>query len=343
MELPDCAFYVFGMGDRRKLLYREGRLTDALSGEPVRQWTVRAETIRAPEYRVELDTSDGALALVEDEAGVWIETGSGREPLVESPLSLPRFDDRPHGDLLRVLHQEVLVGIVNGLPVPNLLAYAKPWYRDAAAMAMVLERTGNLRLIEDWVAGLREPYDRNAHGNEECDNLGQALYLISLVSDPAHALVQTLLAETERWREGDHIAGVTDYGSHPVFQTKWLKFGLRALGLDDPWAIPEVYDGYSALCWWGFKDSYVEGPGQDEHNKQMYPYLAWAEGHFHGWQFDLPPADWRWPLTWEAEASDADYEAMRAVCGEYFERRIAAPHAWHAAEMFLYVDDGLGL
>jgi len=44
-----------------------------------------------------------------------------------------------------------------------------------------------------------------------------------------------------------------------------------------------------------------------------------------------------YPLSWEASASQADYEGMRAVSAEYVARRICAPHTWHAAEMFLYL------
>lgn len=36
MRLPRCPFYLFGMGVRRKLLYRRGELLDALTGEVLR-------------------------------------------------------------------------------------------------------------------------------------------------------------------------------------------------------------------------------------------------------------------------------------------------------------------
>jgi len=32
-----------------------------------------------------------------------------------------------------------------------------------------------------------------------------------------------------------------------------------------------------------------------------------------------------------------DYGGMAIVSGTYVERRIAAPHTWHASEMFLYL------
>ena len=37
-ELPDVRFFLFGMGSRRKLVYREGRLTDGFTGEELCRW-----------------------------------------------------------------------------------------------------------------------------------------------------------------------------------------------------------------------------------------------------------------------------------------------------------------
>ncbi len=43
------------------------------------------------------------------------------------------------------------------------------------------------------------------------------------------------------------------------------------------------------------------------------------------------------PLTWEAQASQAEYEGMNLISLQYAERQICAPHTWHAAEAFLYL------
>jgi hypothetical protein len=338
MDLPECRFFLFGMGGRRKLLYQGGALTDAFSGECLGQWDALRERIVPPEYKVEIETAGGReVRICEDAEGVWLQQGRRREPVSRSPVALPDFAGHRHQPLLRVLHQEILINIVPAGPVPNLLAYPRPWYRDAAMMCMALERTGNLHLVSDWIAGLREPFDRNNAGNCEPDNLGQALYMISLVSDAGHPLVETVQQAAEQFRQDRHVVGITDGAEHPVYQTKWLKFGLRSLGLDDPYEIPSVFDSYSALFWWDFKDAHVPGPRFDERARTLYPYLAWAEHHFHG---DVPaglPDASRYPLTWEAHSSEADFPAMSVVSGEYVQRRIAAPHAWHAAEMFLYL------
>jgi hypothetical protein len=148
-----------------------------------------------------------------------------------------------------VLHQEILVNVIDGMPVPNFFVYRKPWYRDGAMMGMCLRETGNLDLLRDWILGLREPYDGNNAGETEADNLGQALYLISLVADKSHPLTARVLAELPRFESENYIRGHSDFAQHPVYQTKWAKFGLAALGLPDPYQIPLLPDAYSALFW----------------------------------------------------------------------------------------------
>jgi len=337
MRLGGCPFFLFGMGNRRKLLYRDAALLDAPSGETVRQWDVARADIRPAEYVALIETARGGrVRIYEDEEGLWLDEGGTPERLASGEVHLPRWEDHPHGALLRILHQEILVNIPGGRPVPNFLAYPRPWYRDAAMVCTCLAETGNLHLVEGWIAGLREPFDRNNAGQREPDNLGQALYMISLVSDASHPLVDGILRAAEEFRREDHIRGITDGAEHPVYQTKWLKYGLRSLGLDDPWRIPAVFDSYSALFWMDWRDEHVPGEPFPDRAKELYPYLGVAEAHFHGRAVELPAPD-TYPLTWEAEASEADYPAMGIVCDEYVQRRIAAPHTWHAAELFLYI------
>jgi GH15 family glucan-1,4-alpha-glucosidase len=66
----------------------------------------------------------------------------------------------------------------------TLFVYPKAWLRDAAMMGMAFEATGNLHVIREWILGLREVYDRNNAGEEEADNLGQALYLAETTCRP---------------------------------------------------------------------------------------------------------------------------------------------------------------
>jgi len=121
---------------------------------------------------------------------------------------------------------------------------------------------------------------------------------------------------------------------HPVYQTKWLKYGLRALGLPDPYTVPQVKDSYSALVWWDYRDAYV--PGNDARDRDNYPYLGWAVDHFHG-EKGSPISNRDYPLTWERHASQANYAMLDVLDPVFVREKIAAPHTWHAAEVFLYL------
>lgn len=342
-ELPDLKFFLFGMGNRLKLIYRSGRLLNALTGNIEEQWNVKREIIVPSDYTVHLDLTDESggpprsVQIREDETGVWILQEAKRPRLIpgtRSRVILPRFADKPYGPVLRVLHQEVLVNIINGRPVPNFMVYAKPWYRDATLMAMVLRETGNVNLIRDWIMALRDPFDRNNHGIAEPDNLGQVLFLVSLVSDKSHPVAVAALDSVKRFGRDNHIVGKTDYAEHPVFQTKWLKYGLKSLNLPDPYVIPKQYDSYSALFWWGYKDEHVGGKKFAEKDSEHYPYLIWAEDHFYGEKRGMV-GNLDYPLSWEQNASDAHYPGLTVLDKSLVKQKLAFPHTWHAAEMFL--------
>jgi hypothetical protein len=181
-------------------------------------------------------------------------------------------------------------------------------------MAMCLERTKNLDQVREWILGLREPYDRNNAGETEADNLGEALYLISLVSERKHPLVETILKELPKFEvkdeHGFYIKGRSDFAERPVYQTKWLKFGLRALGLPDPYTISNVPDSYAALFWMDDRDQPVIGTQAEDREK--YPYLGWAIDHFKGTKLS-PISDQDYPLTWETEASQAAYGGTQSL------------------------------
>jgi hypothetical protein len=133
---------------------------------------------------------------------------------------------------------------------------------------------------------------------------------------------------------GPYIIGLSDGSEHPAYQTKWLKYGLRALGLPDPYVIPSVADGHSALFWMDYRDTYVAG--NDSADRGFYPYLGWACDHFHGTK-KSPISNRDYPLTWEENASEAKFENLKTLDPIYVKKRLAAPHTWHAAEVFLYV------
>ena len=354
-ELPDLKFFLFGMGDRLKLIYRNGRLLNALTGNIEEQWAVEREVIVPSEYLVHLVLTDGqTIQIREDETGVWLLQTSKRPKLIpgtRSRLTLPRFANNRYGPVLRVLHQEVLINVINGRPVPNFLVYFKPWYRDATLMAMVLRATDNLPLIRDWIMAIRDPFDRNNHGIAEADNPGEVLFLVSLVSDKNHPVVPMALDSIRRFvvtprppeGSGPYIVGKTDYAEHPVFQTKWLKYGLKSLGLPDPYVIPKQYDSYSSLFWWDYKNEHTPGKKFEDTSSRNYPYLVWAEDHFY-FRADVPEkrgilGNIDYPLSWEQRASDAHYPGLTVLDKELVRQKLAFPHTWHAAEMFLLLNE----
>ncbi len=199
---------------------------------------------------------------------------------------------------------------------------------------MAFQKTGNLGLIKDWVTGLREPFDRNNAGEEEADNPGEVLYLISLVAGKDHPLVPTTRQALKRFEKGSHIEGRSDFALHPVYQTKWAKFGLKSLNLDDPYSTPQVADSYATLCWWAHQGD--DRPGQEVIESDDYPYLTWAGCHHTG-KHKGKLSDRDYPLTWEAKASQANYRGMDVISPVYAEAKLCSPHTWHAAEAFLYL------
>ena len=103
--------------------------------------------------------------LLEDESGVHAVRGGERTTLAAgAPVRLPDFAGHPHAALLRRMHADLLLCCTPFGPVPNPWVYTRPWYRDAAMLALVFRETGNLPLLRDWILGLRKPYDRNNAG-----------------------------------------------------------------------------------------------------------------------------------------------------------------------------------
>jgi len=332
-------FFLFGMGDRPKLIYKNGALYSYPNYETIRLWEVNKEEILPSEYTVKLETSDGIVCIREDSEGVWLNESSACGCFGRSKLNLPTFEGHPVRETLRILHHEILINIINGVPVPNYFVYPKAWYRDGAMMAMVLKETDNLHLIRDWALGLSELYDRNNKGNEESDNLGQLLYLLGILDLKNHPLVELAVKEAERRLEEGVLTGSTDYAPHPVYQTKWLKLGLETMGFDSSYLrIPDVKDHYSPIFW---MDGHTMPPSDDSYNVK-YPYLWWAKKHTMRQAVDPFLLEPSYPISSETCASEADYEKLRPLFPEYADARHSAPHTWHAAEMFLYIIDLYG-
>ncbi len=139
------------------------------------------------------------------------------------------------------------------------------------------------------------------------------------------------------------IKGRSDFHDAPVYQTKWLKYGLRSLGIPDKYTIPQLQDNYSSLFWWAYKESYTPGTldayeewDMDKDPYPKYPYIGWAADHFHGKRRNAI-GNRDYPLTWEQDAGQADYTGMKILNDIYVNQKISTPHTWHASEVFLYL------
>lgn len=337
--LPHVKFFQFGMGNRTKILYKEGVLTNALSGDTLKKWKIKTEIIVPANYLVYLITTDNKkITIKEDTTGVWVYSKWKDEviPGTESKIRLPEFEDCRYPRIMKVLHHEILINIVNSKPLPNFYVYSEPLRREASMMAMCLNYTNNLHLIKTWVQDLDTPYDKN---RQDAGNLGQTLYLISLYSKKNTSLINKTLEEAVK-RENKissvkFIDGQTDSIYTPVYANKWLKFGLKSLTMKDEYSIPFVEDSYSALVWWAFRSYYKTGT-KDTCNKSNQPYFGWACDHFHG-DINSPVSNYDYPLTWEKDIKSVNYTPLKKLDNALVEAHIASPNSWHAAEMFLYL------
>ena len=341
-EMPDVEFYMFGMGNRTKLIYRDGVLKNLITHDTIREWKIKSFRIIPSEYTVRFESEDKEdVTIFENQEGVWIRENEILN-LVEgtsTTVLLPEFSEYKYGRIMKVLHHEILINILCSKPLPNLLVYKNPWRRDAAMMAMCLKETGNIDLIKDWVLSINDPFDRNNAGETEADNLGQTLFLLSFFTDKDYPLVNDILNTVKKFEvispSGKYINGRSDFHEAPVYQTKWMKYGLKSLGITDSYIIPDIPDNYSALFWWDYRDSYMPGT-DDADDRDNYPYLGWACDHFHGVR-KSPVSSRNYPLTWEINASQADYKQMNIIDLQYVNTKNASPHTWHASEVFLYL------
>ncbi len=326
------------MGKRPKLIWKNHCLFELETGRVLACFNETLPVHIEPDhYKVQV----GEDAVWEEESGLYIRKNGQTQALSQEAVSLPDFESFSHASLMRTLHHDLLVSVIKGKPLPNPLVYRQPWYRDSAMIAMVFKCTGNLEQIRDWILSLDEPYDRNNQGVEETDNLGQALYMISLVSDFEHPLVGKVLREARYRTENNFLTGLSDYAHHPVYQTKWLKFGLSCLGIDHSrWLIPNIKDDYAELFWMdGGKLDVQAKPVFYE--REQYPYLKIAKAHYRRAPLKGLPDGKTYPISWEKEASEAEYELNLPFLPVYARERICAPHTWHAAELLLYLIDGI--
>ena len=345
MIKPEKQFIIFGMGNREKLIYKEGgELIRFDTNEIILKLDIITEQFAFDRYTIIIWTKIGKIyRLYENSYGVYLDDITGGEINSSKCLTggdyinLPDFEDYKYPKQLRILHHEILVSFLGDYPVPNIYVYKKPWYRDGAMMAMCLEKTKNLHLIRNWALGVTDLYDRNNKCNCEPDNLGQLAFVLSYFVDKSYPIISEIEKEASRIMENGLLTGLTDYSHHEIYATLWLKLAYERLNIDtSPIKIPKEFDSYARMFWMDKKDIETEAPFENEYDSK-YPYLSWARYHFNGDEIDEKLLEIKYPMSWEIEASEAIYENIAPLSEEYANHKCAAPHSWHAAEMFLYL------
>ncbi len=326
VQINTGRFMLFGMGNREKLIYENGKLKTYPLGRVIRDFSPDDDYLLPADRHTAIFSKGREYEILENDEAVFIIDETGCHPVngTEIPMTLPDFEEYSWPQVCRVLYTEILFNIIAGIPVPSYGHYRYGWYRDGALIAMCLMRFGHIGLIRDWIMSLDSPYDfnRGTHISEP-DNLGEALYLISTVSDKNHHLVPKILKELSNFEvkneNGTYLDGVTDGANHPLYVTKWAKYGLRSLGLNDTYIIPDnIDDNYSELFWMDYTDA--DHPG--EIITEEWPYLTWASDHYHHKLENCKISDKDFPLTWEDRP---DFSPL------------TCPHTWHAAEALLYI------
>lgn len=338
-------FYIFGMGNREKFIYKEGGLLiDFSTNEVVYTFNVKREKFLYDRYMVVVWTNDGKTYLIKENSyGAYLyDITDNEERLVKTLceseyINLPDFEDYEYPEQLRILHQEILVSFLGDSPVPNIYTYKKPWYRDGAMMALVLEKTKNLHLLRSWALSVKSLYDKNNKGNCEPDNLGQLAFVLSFFVDKNYPLIAEIYNEAERIAENGILTGLTDYGHHEIYSTLWLKYAFDRLDIRTDFInIPKEFDRYARMFWMDKSEVETATPFENEYD-EFYPYLTWATYHFNGDEIDKSLLKIKYPMSWEIKASEANYDLIAPLSEEYAKGKCSAPHSWHAAEMFMYL------
>ena len=340
IEIKEEPFFILGMGLREKYLFvkeesKEKYKLVRYSDEQEIINNLILENIDYENYVIYAkDENKNKITIYENENGIYIHKENEEKVLDDSiKINIPTFDNYKHKKQLKILFNEVMINITKDGPKPNFIAYKNSWYRDSAIIAMVLKKTDNVNQIEDWISKINSIYDMQ-NGCKEPDNLGQVLFLMSLIENKNENIINDILEEAENIKtEGGYLNGITDGTYHPIYQTKWLIFGLKSLGLNyEKWKIPNVYDDYESLLWFE-----KEKQSKSIEDSDRWPYLFFARLHYEGTPISFEESDY--PISSEYCPSKANFKEMSVINKEFTKSKLIVPHAWSAAEMFLYLID----
>lgn len=333
-ENKDDNFFLFGMGNRRKLVYQNGKIYDLETNELVASYNIKKEMIIPNEYTVVLKTEDDKIIKIyENEESIFIKENKDIINLDENAckINLPEFDNYKYSEILKVLHHELLFNIENNIIKPNILVYSSGWYRDGMLGAMVLDITNNTNLIKEWIDNITEVYDRQ-NGVEEADNLGELLYLLHITGSK-NKIKEKVLNEIERIKSlnNNYIVGYTDGQLLSYYPTVIAKYAAEQSGIELDLSVPD-FDGYSTLTWF-YKNEIKPSNSFDYIHS---PYICWATYHTNNTS-NLYIADSTYPLSYEQGATYANYSLLSDNFSYYKSIVLSPTHVWDASEKFLFL------
>lgn len=340
--LNESVCFYMGFASRRKLIYKPGLVVDIGTGEVLYEFEEEEAMIIPNIYTVIIKTKDNKfIKIFEDNDGIHYSV-NGKDKIIEGTdikLNLYDFSNQEYSNMKKVLYGEILFNIKDSKIYPNIVAYKTPWYRDAAITSMVLRQTNNTDLIKEWINNINDIYDGN-NGENEPDNLGEVLYLLSLQEEKNNELIDRIEEEAKRLAEenpnGYYIYGKTDFSDQHLYQNLWYKLGIESVGRDfefDIDSIPE--DEYSKGAWWS---SYQTKNYYNDNSNPEYPYLSYAIRHKQK-QGKITISKELYPLSWETNGKYADYELYTGFDRSMRDMATSPLHTWSASELLLFIMD----
>lgn len=335
--------YYFGMGLRNKfILYKKNtglyELKDYYTDEVILK-NIEINSIDTLYYIAKGKCGSDNIQIKENENGIYLYRNNKKIILDESmKINIPDFSKYKYEDKLRILFYEVMINMTENGPKPNFIVYKNSFYRDAALAAMVCNKTGNMQVLTKWIEGMNSVYDHARVSVNEPDNLGQVLFLQSLVKNKNKKLINDVIIEAERITDSRGVLnGITDGDNHPIYATGWLKFGLESLGMDSSkWKLPlDVEDSYADLLWF-YNSEWMKKYKQSHqyHCDTAWQYLDYARAHFFNYPIEKrDKKNNEFPLSYEV-GSNADY--FKYFDEDIYKLHLATPHIW-GAQKCIYI------
>jgi hypothetical protein len=365
VKKQNCFF--FGIEGRRKLVFENACLKDFKTDEIIKDFGKMKAMPFPADYTVNIWEDSSAFKwneIVENETGVFVDgilvPGTGQ------PVKIPDFSQYKYPLLMKALWHEIMFSIIDGVPYARLYDYfqkPKPtiWYRDIAYAGLFLEKTGRTDLIEKFVGGIETMYDMN-RGHGEPDNLGQILYLQSIMKNPNKRLINEIIREARRIKDADgNLVGLTDGTPSAAYQNGWLIFALKRLGMDK---VASEFNpqssidggGYSRLLWFTKENAGKDGKSFDTPARKFpfFRYLRLVKAdlrrHFRKSTY-TDAANQPWPyiqvgMLHSAMLEDGDawrQKGVRPILTQVTSPVSwgddTRPHIWHAIELFFYFSE----